>query len=129
MNSLHHLVASGKVLYLVRVSDDLHTSSISSDAHPSTQGISDAPSWIVTKANTYARMAGKTPFVIYQGAWSVVQRDMEREIVLMAKEEGMAICPWNVLAAGKIRTDAEEEARLKSGELGASRSSSDIGNE
>ncbi|KAI0741038.1 aryl-alcohol dehydrogenase [Earliella scabrosa] len=97
MNSLHHLVASGKVLYL---------------------GISDAPSWIVTKANTYARMAGKTPFVIYQGAWSVVQRDMEREIVLMAKEEGMAICPWNVLAAGKIRTDAEEEARLKSGELG-----------
>ena len=73
----------------------------------------------MTKANTYARMAGKTPFVIYQGAWSVVQRDMEREIVLMAKEEGMAICPWNVLAAGKIRTDAEEEARLKSGELGA----------
>ncbi|KAI0710630.1 aryl-alcohol dehydrogenase [NADP(+)] [Earliella scabrosa] len=87
MNSLHHLVASGKVLYF---------------------GVSNAPSWIVTKANTYARMAGKTPFVIYQGPWSVVQRDMEREI-------GMAICPWNVLATGKIRTDAEEEARLKSG--------------
>ena len=83
----------------------------------------------MTKANTYARMAGKTPFVIYQGAWSVVQRDMEREIVLMAKEEGMAICPWNVLAAGKIRTDAEEEARLKSGELGASQYNSDLAKE
>ena len=30
----------------------------------------------------------------------------------------MAIAPFNVLAAGKIRTDAEEEAREKSGEGG-----------
>ena len=30
----------------------------------------------------------------------------------------MAIAPWNVLCAGKIRTDAEEERRLKSGEGG-----------
>lgn len=30
----------------------------------------------------------------------------------------MAIAPWNVLAAGKIRTDAEEQARLESGEKG-----------
>lgn len=31
---------------------------------------------------------------------------------------GMALAPWNVLAAGKFRTDAEEEARRKSGEKG-----------
>lgn len=30
----------------------------------------------------------------------------------------MALCPWNVLAAGKIRTDAEEERRRKTGEKG-----------
>ena len=30
----------------------------------------------------------------------------------------MAIAPWNVLATGKIRTDAEEQRRLASGELG-----------
>ena len=36
----------------------------------------------------------------------------------MAKAEGMAIAPWNVLAAGKIRTDAEEEERRKTGEKG-----------
>jgi len=31
---------------------------------------------------------------------------------------GMALAPWNVLAAGKIRTDAEEEARRQSNEKG-----------
>ena len=28
------------------------------------------------------------------------------------------MAPWNVLAGGRFRTDAEEEARLKSGEKG-----------
>lgn len=31
---------------------------------------------------------------------------------------GMAIAPWNVLAGGKIRSDADEQERLKSGEGG-----------
>ncbi|KZT63473.1 arylalcohol dehydrogenase [Daedalea quercina L-15889] len=97
MNGLHHLVAERKVLYL---------------------GVSDTPSWFVSKANMYARLTGKTPFVVYQGAWSVLQRDLEREIIPMARAEGMAIAPWNVLAAGKIRTDAEEERRRQTGEHG-----------
>ncbi|KAI0648111.1 Aldo/keto reductase [Trametes meyenii] len=97
MNSLHHLVAAGKVLYL---------------------GVSDAPAWVVSRANTYARLTGKTPFSVYQGAWSVLQRDLEREIIPMVKWEGMAIAPWNVLAAGKVRTDAEEEQRRQTGEKG-----------
>ena len=33
-------------------------------------------------------MAGKTPFVVYQGAWNVLQRDFERDIIPMAREEG-----------------------------------------
>ncbi|KAI0830121.1 aryl-alcohol dehydrogenase [Trametes gibbosa] len=97
MNGLHHLVTSGKVLYL---------------------GISDTPAWVVSKANMYARMSGKTPFVIYQGAWNVLQRDFEREIIPMARAEGLALAPWNVLAAGKLRTDEEEEQRRKTGEKG-----------
>lgn len=51
------------------------------------QGISDTPAWIVAKANMYARMSGKTPFVIYQGAWSILERDFEREILPMAVAE------------------------------------------
>ncbi|KAI0925122.1 hypothetical protein AcW2_005804 [Taiwanofungus camphoratus] len=97
MNGLHHLVAQGKVLYL---------------------GISDTPAWLVSKANMYARLTGKTPFVIYQGAWSILQRDMERDIIPMARAEGMALAPFYVLATGKIRSDEEEERRRQTGEKG-----------
>lgn len=82
------------------------------------KGISDTPAWVVSKANTYARMSGKTPFVIYQGAWNVLQRDFERDIIPMARAEGLALAPWNVLAGGKLRTDEEEEKRRKTGENG-----------
>ncbi|KAI0791143.1 Aldo/keto reductase [Abortiporus biennis] len=97
MNGLHHLVAQGKVLYL---------------------GIADAPAWVVAKANTYARLTFKTPFVIYQGAWSILQRDLEREVIPMVREEGMALAPFSVLAEGRIRSDAEEQKRRESGEKG-----------
>ncbi|KAI0632870.1 aryl-alcohol dehydrogenase [Trametes polyzona] len=97
MNSLHALVAAGKVLYL---------------------GVSDTPAWVVSSANRYAHMSHQTPFAIYQGAWSVLQRDFEREIIPMARAEGMALAPWNVLAGGKIRTDAEEQRRRETGEKG-----------
>jgi len=97
MNSLHNLVAAGKVLYL---------------------GVSDTPAWIVSKANQYARDHGKTPFVVYQGKWNVLSRDFERDIIPMARSEGLALAPWDVLAGGKIRTDAEEEERRKTGEKG-----------
>ena len=30
----------------------------------------------------------------------------------------MALAPWNVLAGGKIRSDAEEQKRRETGELG-----------
>ena len=36
----------------------------------------------------------------------------------MARSEGLALAPWDVLASGRIRTDAEEEARRQSGEKG-----------
>ena len=97
MNALHNLVVSGKVLYL---------------------GISDTPAWIVASANRYARCMGKTPFVIYQGAWSVLDRDFERDTIPMARAEGMALAPFNVLAGGKVRTDAEEQKRRETGENG-----------
>ncbi|KAF8970111.1 Aldo/keto reductase [Flammula alnicola] len=97
MKSLHTLILQGKVLYL---------------------GVSDTPAWVVAKANQYARDHALTPFVIYQGAWNVMERSFEREIIPMCKSEGMALAPWNVLAGGKIRTDEEEEQRRQTGEKG-----------
>ncbi|GJE90821.1 aryl-alcohol dehydrogenase-like protein [Phanerochaete sordida] len=99
MDALHALVMQGTVLYL---------------------GVSDTPAWVVAQANTYARMAHKTPFAIYQGKWSILDRDFERDLLPMCISQGMAIAPWNVLGGGKIRTDAEEEARAASGEGGRS---------
>ncbi|KAF7300985.1 H-K-ATPase alpha [Mycena indigotica] len=97
MNGLHNLVVQGKVLYL---------------------GISDAPAWVVSEANRYAKDHGKSPFVIYQGRWNILERSFEREIIPMARAHGMALAPWDVLVAGKIRTDAEEQVRRESGEKG-----------
>lgn len=84
------------------------------------QGISDTPAWIVASANTYAKLTGKTPFVIYQGKWNVLYRDFEREILPMARKHGLALAPFAVLGSGKIRTDEEEERRRATGENGES---------
>lgn len=46
MDSLHALVMSGKVLYLE---------------------ISNTPAWIVSAANAYATLQGRTPFSVYRG--------------------------------------------------------------
>ncbi|KAJ7792719.1 Aldo/keto reductase [Mycena leptocephala] len=97
MNGLHNLVVQGKVLYL---------------------GVSDTPAWVVAQANQYARDHGKTPFVIYQGMWNVLERSFEREIIPMARAHGLALAPWNVVGGGKFRTDAEEEQRRVTGEKG-----------
>jgi aryl-alcohol dehydrogenase-like predicted oxidoreductase len=97
MGNLHALVLSGKVLYL---------------------GISDTPAWIVSQANQYAKDHALTPFAVYQGSWNVMDRSFERDIIPMAREHGMALTAWNVLASGKLRSDEEEEKREKSGELG-----------
>ncbi|KAF9012105.1 Aldo/keto reductase [Hymenopellis radicata] len=79
MDNLHALVLSGKVLYL---------------------GISDSPAWVVSQANQYAKDHGKTPFVIYQGLWNVLNRSFEREIIPMARAQGMALAPWSESGEG-----------------------------
>lgn len=47
-----------------------------------------------------------------------MDRAFERDIIPMARDEGMALAPWGVLAAGHLRTDAEEEKRKETGEKG-----------
>ncbi|KAK2594246.1 hypothetical protein QQS21_008025 [Conoideocrella luteorostrata] len=95
MQSLNQLVASGKVLYL---------------------GISDAPAWIASKANEYARNHGLRQFSVYQGRWSAACRDLERDIIPMCKAEGMAITPWGSLGGGSFKS--ERARRLNDGRKG-----------
>lgn len=92
MHALNDLVVSGKVHYL---------------------GISDTPAWVVSKANQYARSAGLRQFVVYQGNWNAAQRDVERDIIPMCMNEGMGLCPWGVLNAGRFQTAAGFAQREK----------------
>ncbi len=110
MDALHILVEQGKVLYL---------------------GISDSPAWVVSAANTYARAHGKTPFTIYQGRWNVMLRDMEREIIPMARHFGMALAPWDVLGGGKFQSKKALDERKKNNEglrsvMGAGQSEDEV---
>lgn len=82
MHGLNALISTGKVLYL---------------------GVSDTPAWVVVKANAYARQHGLRPFSVYQGRWSANFRDMEREIVPMCEDQGMAIAPWGPLGQGRLK--------------------------
>ncbi|KAF2009274.1 norsolorinic acid reductase, partial [Aaosphaeria arxii CBS 175.79] len=82
MHTLNDLVVARKVIYL---------------------GISDAPAWVVTKMNCYAREHGLRQFSVYQGRWSAAERDFEREIIPMALSEGMALAPWGALGGGYFK--------------------------
>ena len=88
MQSLNTLVAQGKVLYL---------------------GISDTPAWIVVKANAYARHHGLRPFSVYQGRWSAAERDFERDIIPMCRDEGMGLAPWGSLGGGYFKPSQQTE--------------------
>jgi len=63
-------------------------------------------------------MSGKTPFVIYQAPYSILERGIERDVLPMCRHEGMALAPFNVLAGGHIRSNEEEERRRQTGEQG-----------
>ncbi|PMB64732.1 Norsolorinic acid reductase A [Beauveria bassiana] len=90
MQALNSLIVSGKVLYL---------------------GISDAPAWVASKANEYARNHGMRQFSVYQGQWSAAHRDFERDIIPMCRAEGMALAPWGSLGGGKFKTAEQRRAQ------------------
>lgn len=81
MRALDDLVRAGKVLYL---------------------GISDTPAWRVSQANTLAEMRGWTPFVALQVPYSLIERDVERDLLPMARAFEMTVTPWGVLGGGVL---------------------------
>lgn len=63
-------------------------------------GISDTPAWVVSRANTLAEWRGWTPFVGLQVPYSLLERDIERDLLPMAEALGMAVASWGPLAGG-----------------------------
>lgn len=82
-------------------------------------GISDTPAWVVSKCNAYAEAHGLSKFVIYQGRWSAVSRDMERDLLPMAASEGMAIASWGTIGQGRFQTRAQRGKATEGRSAGA----------
>jgi aryl-alcohol dehydrogenase-like predicted oxidoreductase len=113
MRALDDAVRAGKILYV---------------------GISDAPAWVVARANTLAQWRDWTSFAGLQVPYSLLQRDIERELLPMAEAFGMSVAAWAPLASGRLaggsrRADpasltprdkaAAEAVRAVAAELGA----------
>eukprot|EP01104_Vermistella_antarctica_P020526 TRINITY_DN8810_c0_g1_i1.p1 TRINITY_DN8810_c0_g1~~TRINITY_DN8810_c0_g1_i1.p1 ORF type:complete len:409 (+),score=74.99 TRINITY_DN8810_c0_g1_i1:132-1229(+) len=81
MRSLNDLVCSGKIHYI---------------------GISDTPAWVVAQANTLAAKNGWPQFIAYQGRYSLVDRDQDRDILPMARTLNLGGVPWGVIGGGKL---------------------------
>jgi aryl-alcohol dehydrogenase-like predicted oxidoreductase len=95
MRAFDDLVRQGKVLYI---------------------GISDAPAWIVSRANTMAELRGWTSFVGLQIEYSLIERTVERELLPMARELDLGVTAWSPLAGGLLtgkysQSGEEGEAR------------------
>lgn len=97
MRALDDAVRSGKVLYV---------------------GISDSPAWVAARANTLAEWHGWSPFVGLQVPYSLLERDVERELLPMADGLGLSVAAWSPLARGVLsgkytRPSSEGQTRLR----------------
>jgi aryl-alcohol dehydrogenase-like predicted oxidoreductase len=63
-------------------------------------GISNAPAWVISRANTLAEMRDWTPFANLQVEYSLIQREAERELLPMARDLGIGITAYSPLGAG-----------------------------
>jgi aryl-alcohol dehydrogenase-like predicted oxidoreductase len=60
-------------------------------------GVSDTTAWIVAQMQTIARLRGWSPFIGLQIPYSLVQRDVERELLPMARALGLGVTAWSPL--------------------------------
>jgi aryl-alcohol dehydrogenase-like predicted oxidoreductase len=81
VRALDEAVRAGKVLYV---------------------GISDTPAWIVARANTLTELRGWTSFAGLQVPYSLLKRDIERELLPMAEAFGMTVAAWSPLGGGVL---------------------------
>jgi len=63
-------------------------------------GLSDVPAWYAARYQTLAEQQFKERLVALQLEYSLVERNIEREHVPLARELGLGIVPWSPLAGG-----------------------------
>ena len=65
-------------------------------------GFCNLPAWTAMKALAIADRGGKSRYVSAQVFYTLASRDIERELVPLAVEEGLGILPWSPLAGGLL---------------------------
>lgn len=79
LSALTDLVRSGKVRYL---------------------GLSNFAGWQIAKAAGVSERGGFERFVSLQPQYSLVERNIEREVLPACREEGIGVIPWGPLGGG-----------------------------
>ncbi|MDE8651113.1 aldo/keto reductase [Novosphingobium album (ex Liu et al. 2023)] len=98
LRAFDDLVRSGKVLYIA---------------------LSDTPAWQASRMQAIAELRGWSQFCALQISYSLAERTVERELVPMAREMGLGVCPWSPLGGGVLtgkytRADLAGEADIGS---------------
>ena len=97
MRALDDLITQGKVRYI---------------------GCSNLPAWQVVEANCTAAARGTAPFLACQEEYSLLVRDIDRELLPAIKKHGLSLLPYRPIAGGfltgkyKRNAPAPEGARL-----------------
>jgi aryl-alcohol dehydrogenase-like predicted oxidoreductase len=102
VRALDDQVRAGKVLYV---------------------GVSDTPAWLVAQMHTIAKLRGWSPFVGLQIPYSLVQREVERELLPMARALGLGVTAWASLGSGLLTGKygrRQEEGKPDGGQRGGS---------
>jgi aryl-alcohol dehydrogenase-like predicted oxidoreductase len=88
-------------------------------------GFSNLPAWLAMKALALQDARGYARFVSAQMYYSIAGRDIEREIVPLAADQGVGLLPWSPLAGGLLSGKFDLEGDGK-GPAGARRSDFDF---
>lgn len=97
LSTLNDLVHEGKVCYL---------------------GASNYTAWQLAKSLGIAEGKGLTPFATLQPEYSLITRDIERELLPLCRSENLAVLPWSPLAGGILTGKYSKDADLPKGTRG-----------
>ncbi|HEX4376387.1 MAG TPA: aldo/keto reductase [Steroidobacteraceae bacterium] len=81
LRAFDDLVRAGKILYI---------------------GLSDTPAWQASRMQAIAELRGWSQFCALQISYSLTERTVEREMIPMAAQMGMGVCPWSPLGGGVL---------------------------
>lgn len=81
LRAFDDMVRAGKVLYI---------------------GLSDTPAWQASRMQAIAELRGWSQFAALQISYSLIERTVEREMIPMAREMGLGVCPWSPLGGGVL---------------------------